>query len=106
MLQQSRPNLHLLIPYSIFFSYYDFNSTGLMQQQRQAWLAHIRMRCQRRYGIVLTDEEIESFDYDSDETVEFDSGLPISIHAIMQERLRIAETRRRSHQMAILRTFR
>ena len=67
---------------------------------------HIRERCRRRYGIVLTDEELESFEYDSEETVDYESRLPMSIHTMMQERAHIAEARRRLQQIAILRTFR
>eukprot|EP00816_Leptocylindrus_hargravesii_P004265 CAMPEP_0196809540 /NCGR_PEP_ID=MMETSP1362-20130617/9463_1 /TAXON_ID=163516 /ORGANISM="Leptocylindrus danicus, Strain CCMP1856" /LENGTH=202 /DNA_ID=CAMNT_0042184263 /DNA_START=197 /DNA_END=805 /DNA_ORIENTATION=- len=81
-------------------------SNELIQEQRHAWNLHIRERCRRRYGIVLTDEELESFEYDSEETVDYESRLPMSIHTMMQERARIAEARRRLQQMAILRTFR
>ena len=49
---------------------------------------YIRVRLISRIGFYLTRQEAEGLDYDSDETISFETGLPRSLEMVVDERER------------------
>ena len=49
---------------------------------------YIRVRLISRIGFYLTRQEAEGLDYDSDETISFEAGLPRSLEMVVDERER------------------
>ena len=66
---------------------------------------HERLLVKFDFDITATEFGSESYEYDSDETVSYNSGLPKSIERLLEERRRVERETIRASIMANLRSI-